>query len=106
MKFTTLFAFSSLATLAAATPLQARGSCNTGPIQCCNSVTEAKDPVASVITALLGLDIQDLNVLVGLKCSPITVIGGGNGGCNAKPVCCEDNSHGGLISVGCIPVSL
>ncbi|KAK1231450.1 hypothetical protein PQX77_005430 [Marasmius sp. AFHP31] len=107
MKFNKLFAVSSLATLAVATPLQSRaGSCNTGPIQCCNSVTSAKDPVASLLIGLLGIVLQDVNVLVGLTCSPITVIGGGNGGCNANPVCCENNSHGGLISIGCIPISL
>ncbi|KAK1228115.1 hypothetical protein PQX77_008850 [Marasmius sp. AFHP31] len=118
MQFTTLFAISALATLAAATPLQARGydhgeggkgdgpKCNTGPMQCCNSVTTAKDPAASFLTALLGVVVQDLNVPVGLGCSPITVIGGSNGGCHAAPVCCEDNSTGGLISIGCIPISL
>ncbi|KAL0563066.1 hypothetical protein V5O48_019011, partial [Marasmius crinis-equi] len=79
MKFSNLFAVSTLATLAVATPLQARqGDCNTGPIQCCNSVTKASDPVTSVLLGLLGIVLQDVNVLVGLTCSPITVIGGGN----------------------------
>ncbi|KAK1229948.1 hypothetical protein PQX77_006977 [Marasmius sp. AFHP31] len=101
-----LFTLATLATLAVATPTTGGGSCNTGPIQCCNNVTNAKDPAAAGILALLGIILQDVNVVVGLSCSPITVIGGGNGGCNASPVCCSDNSHGGLISIGCVPVSL
>ncbi|KAK1234477.1 hypothetical protein PQX77_002331 [Marasmius sp. AFHP31] len=118
MLFNKFFALSTLTTLAVATPLVSRtgggggggggssGSCNTGELQCCNSVTTAKDPAAALLIGLLGIVLQDVNVGVGLTCSPITVVGGGNGGCNAKPVCCQDNSHGGLISVGCIPISL
>ncbi|KAK1216819.1 sc3 hydrophobin [Marasmius sp. AFHP31] len=111
MKFNQLFTVSALATLAVATPTGGSGggsggNCNTGPIQCCNSVTKASDGAAAGILGLLGIVLQDLNVLVGLQCSPITVIGGGNGGCSANPVCCENNSHGGLISIGCIPISL
>ncbi|KAK1215708.1 hypothetical protein PQX77_021670 [Marasmius sp. AFHP31] len=117
MLFNKFFALSTLTTLAVATPLVARtgggggegstgGQCNTGTLQCCNSVTTAKDPVASLLIGLLGIVLQDVNVGVGLTCSPITVIGGGNGGCSANPVCCQDNSHGGLISIGCLPISL
>ncbi|KAK1217390.1 hypothetical protein PQX77_019929 [Marasmius sp. AFHP31] len=107
MKFSQLFTVSALATLAVATPTGGSGgSCNTGPIQCCNTVTNSKDPVAAGILGLLGIVIQDVTVALGLGCSPITVIGGGNGGCSANPVCCENNSHGTLISIGCIPIQL
>ncbi|KAJ8090098.1 hypothetical protein PM082_018678 [Marasmius tenuissimus] len=106
--FNKLFTLAALTTLAVATPtnLSARADCTTGPIQCCNTVTTAKDPVVTPILAAIGVVLQDLNVGVGLTCSPVTVIGGGNGGCNASPVCCTDNSHGTLISIGCVPVSL
>ncbi|KAL0579907.1 hypothetical protein V5O48_002078 [Marasmius crinis-equi] len=82
------------------------GSCNTGPVQCCQSTGHATDGPIAAILGLLGIVVQDLNVLIGLTCSPVTVIGGANGGCSAKPVCCSDNSHGGLISIGCVPISL
>ncbi|KAK1230281.1 sc3 hydrophobin, partial [Marasmius sp. AFHP31] len=88
MKFTQIFTVSALVTLAVATPTGGSGgsgSCNTGPIQCCNTVTEASDPAVGKVLGLLGIVLQDLNVLVGLTCSPVTVIGGGNGGCSAKP---------------------
>lgn len=55
----------------------APGDCTTGPIQCCNSVDKAGSDAVSKILALLGVVVQDLNVLVGITCSPITVIGAG-----------------------------
>ncbi|KAF8905915.1 fungal hydrophobin-domain-containing protein [Mucidula mucida] len=121
------YVFFTMTLLAAATPLDARGgqptvtvtvtapgttstipagSCNTGPIQCCNSVQSASSDPVSLLLGLLGIVLSSLNVDVGLTCSPITVIGAGGSSCSAHPVCCQDNSHGGLISIGCIPISL
>ncbi|KAJ3554972.1 hypothetical protein NM688_g2826 [Phlebia brevispora] len=81
--------------------------CNTGPIQCCDQVESASSAAGSLLLELLGIVLSDLNVLLGLGCSPITVIGVGAGGaCSASPVCCENNSVGGLISIGCIPITL
>ncbi|KAI0355201.1 fungal hydrophobin [Trametes cingulata] len=98
-------AISALPLLAAATPLEARQSCDTAPIQCCASTTTAGSPAASKILGLLGVVVQDLDVLVGLGCSPISVVGVGAGNsCSGETVCCADNSHG-LISIGCVPVS-
>ncbi|KAK7681935.1 hypothetical protein QCA50_014897 [Cerrena zonata] len=101
----------ALPLLAAATPLDARGGepasqCNTGPVQCCNSVQKANSPAAAGILALLGVVLQDLTVPIGITCSPISVIGLGGNSCSANPVCCENNSFGGLISIGCVPVDL
>ncbi|KIP07519.1 hydrophobin-like protein, partial [Phlebiopsis gigantea 11061_1 CR5-6] len=81
-------------------------SCSTGPVQCCNTVTTASNPQASSLLGLLGIVVGDLTTVVGITCSPITVIGVGSSGCSAQAVCCQDNSHGGLISIGCVPVSL
>ncbi|KAL5480796.1 SC3_5 [Sanghuangporus weigelae] len=89
-----------------ATATQPASQCNTGPIQCCNSVQSASSPASSALLGLLGIVLQNVNVLVGLTCSPISVIGVGGSGCNAHPVCCEDNSFNGLISIGCVPVNL
>ncbi|RPD69549.1 fungal hydrophobin [Lentinus tigrinus ALCF2SS1-7] len=94
--------------LAVATPVPGgSGSCSTGPIQCCKSVEKASDPATSVLLGLVGVVVQGVDVLVGLTCSPITVIGVGSGGsCEASTVCCENNNVGGLVSIGCVPVSL
>ena len=72
--FARLAAVSTLAFAAIA----AAGSCNTGPIQCCLEVTEAKNPVAALILGLLGI-VLGPDVVVGLTCAPISVIGVGSG---------------------------
>ncbi|RDX54522.1 fungal hydrophobin [Lentinus brumalis] len=111
MIFSRAVAFSVLALplLATATPveLEKRQSCSTGAIQCCQQTQSANSLGVGIILGLLGIILQDLNVLVGLDCSPITVIGVGTGNtCNAQTVCCDNNNVGGLISIGCVPVTL
>ncbi|KAI0806665.1 hydrophobin 1 [Fomes fomentarius] len=100
-------AVSAMPLLAAANVTGAGDKCSTGPIQCCNSTEKAGSPTGAALLGLLGIVVQDANVLLGVNCSPITVIGVGQGGsCSAEAVCCEDNSHGGLVSIGCVPVTL
>ncbi|CAA7271141.1 unnamed protein product [Cyclocybe aegerita] len=91
------------------TPIPA-SQCNTGPVQCCNSVQAANSggllsPV-TLILGLLGLVVQPVNAIVGLTCNPISVIGIGGNSCTAQPVCCQNNSFNGLIAIGCTPVNL
>jgi hypothetical protein len=73
--FSKLAIVSSLAILAAATPTPnvPASQCNTGPIQCCNSVQKASDPSVSKVLGLLGIVVQDVTALVGVTCSPISV---------------------------------
>ncbi|KAK7676145.1 hypothetical protein QCA50_014916 [Cerrena zonata] len=102
----------ALSFLAVATPVPATSGgepaseCNTGPIQCCQSTEAADSTSGAALLGLLGIVLQDVNVLLGVTCSPISVIGVGSSGCSASPVCCTDNSHGGLVSIGCVPVTL
>ena len=52
-----------------------------GPIQCCNSVQSASSGgLVSVLLGLLGVVLGDVNVPIGVTCSPITVIGSGSAG--------------------------
>ncbi|KAJ3914102.1 fungal hydrophobin [Lentinula edodes] len=88
------------------TTTEPASSCFTGSLQCCDSTETAGSSAGSLLLGLLGIVVEDLSVLLGLGCSPITVIGLGNSGCSAQAVCCEDNAVGGLISIGCIPVVL
>ncbi|KAJ3476688.1 hypothetical protein NLI96_g10989 [Meripilus lineatus] len=92
---------------ATATPVPQTNSCNTGPVQCCNSLQSTKDNAPlNLLLGLLGVVLGPVEALVGLTCSPISVIGVGSSGCNTSPVCCTNNNVGGLISVGCIPIIL
>ncbi|TFK26943.1 fungal hydrophobin [Coprinopsis marcescibilis] len=106
MQFQALVAL-TLATLAIAGPLEARqGQCNTGPVQCCNSVQRADSDAASKLLALLGVVVQDVSVPVGITCSPLSVIGLPGNSCSSQPVCCEDNSFNGVIAIGCTPINV
>ncbi|THU84056.1 fungal hydrophobin, partial [Dendrothele bispora CBS 962.96] len=80
--------------------------CNTAPVQCCDTVGSASDPAISKELGILGITVQDVTALVGLTCSPISVIGVGGDSCSANPVCCENNSFNGLVALGCVPVDL
>ncbi|KAL5533863.1 SC3_1 [Sanghuangporus baumii] len=98
---------SSLAILAVATPTpQSVSQCNTGELQCCNSVQSSSSDAISALLGLLGVVLQGVDVPVGVTCSPITVVGAGSGGCSAAPVCCENNKFNGLISLGCTPINI
>ncbi|KAL5487565.1 hypothetical protein ACEPAI_5673 [Sanghuangporus weigelae] len=99
-------ATSTVTVTATSTATQPASQCNTGDLQCCNSVQSAGSSDAAGLLGLLGIVLDGLDIPVGLTCNPISVIGTGTSGCSAHPVCCEDNSHGNLISLGCIPVNL
>ncbi|KIJ48525.1 hypothetical protein M422DRAFT_81792, partial [Sphaerobolus stellatus SS14] len=76
--------------------------CNTGDAQCCNSTSSASNPSTAALLGLLGIVVQGVDVLVGLGCTPITVIGAGQGAnCAQQPVCCTNNNFNGLVNVGC-----
>ncbi|GJE99902.1 fungal hydrophobin [Phanerochaete sordida] len=99
----------AFAFLAAATPspVAVRADCSAGDIQCCDSVTQANSAAATAALGLVGVAVQDVTGLVGLTCSPISVIGVGSGSaCSSNVVCCENNSFGSLISIGCVPITL
>ncbi|KAL4247817.1 Hydrophobin [Abortiporus biennis] len=68
--------------------------CNTGTQQCCD---QSNNAAVTEIASLLGIVLGDLKGLVGLGCTPII----GNSGCSAEVACCQDNSYGDIISLGC-----
>ncbi|TFK43805.1 fungal hydrophobin-domain-containing protein, partial [Crucibulum laeve] len=81
----------AIATLAVATPTP-RDVCSTGTVQCCNSVQAASSTGVAALLGLLGIVVQDVTALVGVNCTPISVIGIGGNSCTAQTVCCKDNS--------------
>ncbi|KAF8172318.1 hypothetical protein K438DRAFT_1851515 [Mycena galopus ATCC 62051] len=96
---------SALITLAAAMPWTTPPVTPPTSNQCCASTVPSSSTAASAVAALLGLDLTGLDVLVGLSCSPITVIGNN---CGSTTVTCDtpDAGWGGLIAINCIPVTL
>ncbi|KAF8891291.1 fungal hydrophobin-domain-containing protein [Infundibulicybe gibba] len=97
--------------------------CNTGPVQCCNSVQKADSPqvtsalaglgllggllgpLGGVLGLLSGLGI-DANTLAGLTCSPLNIVGISNTGCASQPVCCSNNNFNGVVALGCTPINI
>ena len=77
-----------------------------------------------LLLGLLGIVVNGVDVLLGINCSPLSVIGIGSGNaCSSNAVCCENNNvvstntalhdgsnsaflQGGLLSIGCIPIIL
>ena len=82
----------------------ADGTCNTGPVQCCNSVQLATPQALGLLSGLLGVVLPNVTGLIGLSCSPIPA--GGGGSCNAQPVCCTNNTFSGVVALGCTPVNI
>ncbi|KAF5348533.1 hypothetical protein D9756_009540 [Leucocoprinus leucothites] len=108
MHFSTAFVLALPAVaLATAIPRGGEGSCNTGPVQCCNQVQDASSLGSNLLGGLLGLGLGPITGLVGLNCNPISaIVGIGGNSCSQQPVCCSNNSFGGLVSLGCTPVNL
>ncbi|KAJ7732945.1 hydrophobin [Mycena maculata] len=98
---------SVLITLAAAIPNYGTPPPVTPPTsnQCCASVVPASNNAASLVAAVLGLDLSGLLVDVGLSCSPITVLGNN---CGGTTVTCDapEEEWGSLIAINCIPITL
>ncbi|KAJ3493630.1 hypothetical protein NLJ89_g10971 [Agrocybe chaxingu] len=105
-----LFTAATMAVFVAAAPAPQGGinnSCNTGPVQCCNSLYESESEQGNILKALIGIATGPIGAFVGAQCSPISAIGLGSGAsCNSQPVCCSDNKFNGLVAVGCSPVNL
>ncbi|CDO70113.1 hypothetical protein BN946_scf184806.g40 [Trametes cinnabarina] len=102
---TTYVTVASVALLAVATPHEKRWNTPTTTPATTKTIT-ASDPLSTLLLGLLGIVIDGLDVVLGIQCSPISVIGVAGGDCDANVVCCQDNNVGGLISIGCIPVIL
>ncbi|KDR72951.1 hypothetical protein GALMADRAFT_73306, partial [Galerina marginata CBS 339.88] len=80
--------------------------CNTGSLQCCNSVQQATSSSISGLLGLLGIVAGTVTGLVGVTCSPVTVIGAGGSSCSAQPVCCTNNTFNGIVALGCSPINI
>ncbi|KLO14556.1 fungal hydrophobin [Schizopora paradoxa] len=109
MMFSKVAALALVPLLAVATPTPQTSQCNVGSEQCCSSTqtaSEASTGLLGGLLSLLGIVVGDITGLVGVTCSPITVIGVSGTSCSAQPVCCTNNSFNGLIALGCTPINI
>ncbi|KAG6334436.1 hypothetical protein ID866_4650 [Astraeus odoratus] len=110
---TLLFPVFALSALSAAAPesIVARtssSSCSNGTLQCCNQTFTADQTGVAAIEGLLGVVVDAVvGPLLGIGCSPITIIGVGSGStCTQQTVCCQNTEFNGLVNVGCTAISL
>ncbi|GLB42728.1 putative hydrophobins [Lyophyllum shimeji] len=87
------------------TPLPA-SQCGTGNLQCCNALERSDGSVVGVLLGLLGVVLQGVEVLIGITCSPIDILGLGQNSCHEQPVCCQNNDFHGIIAIGCVPINI
>ncbi|KAI6012078.1 fungal hydrophobin-domain-containing protein [Pisolithus microcarpus] len=110
--FSRILAVASLAALAIAGPLNARGGtpsqqCNTGTLQCCQQVQQTSDLQQFLSSFGLVDALAGASALVGANCNPVSVLGTGNGAqCNTQPVCCTSNQMLGAVNMGCMPLNV
>ncbi|KAK0447421.1 fungal hydrophobin [Desarmillaria tabescens] len=128
---TLFYVFTTLTLLAAATPLgsnpttttqtvtttvtasgatttvtELASSCDSANLQCCNSVQSGNSNAVGMLLGLLGVVLSDVTALVGISCTPITIVGVGSTGCNQQTVCCQNNTFNGIIAIGCVPINI
>ena len=121
---TIVFLFVAFPLIASATPsgvIESRqiNQCNTGAIQCCQTFLQVlsiyclvadfthfvlfvqyDSPGANLLAGLLGIILGPIDNLIGLDCSPISVVGVGSGSvCNSNPACCTNNN---IVRTGAI----
>ncbi|KAH7923307.1 hypothetical protein BV22DRAFT_1036475 [Leucogyrophana mollusca] len=61
------------------TVVHGQTQCNTGTLLCCKNVYSSYNPPLTTLLELLGIPATPANLDVGLTCSPVTLIGVGNG---------------------------
>ncbi|KAI0344563.1 fungal hydrophobin [Trametopsis cervina] len=79
----------------------------TASLQCCEDAVAGNSILGRALLGLLGLAVTEVDILLGLNCSPLPALSVGSGDtCSATPVCCENNSVDVPISIGCVVITL
>ncbi|PFH47912.1 hypothetical protein AMATHDRAFT_150975 [Amanita thiersii Skay4041] len=80
--------------------------CNSGSVQCCNSIEQASTEILTLVLSTTGMTSDQISGQVGVTCSPVTDMGESGNSCSAQTVCCENNNFNGLIALGCTPINI
>ncbi|KDQ62779.1 hypothetical protein JAAARDRAFT_203827 [Jaapia argillacea MUCL 33604] len=92
-----------------ATITPALAQCDTGSLNCCNSVQDYNSPTVGNLLGPLQIILQGLEGQAGVDCTPVTVMGGEVGSnCDSHSLCCTGGvkQSGNLVAVGCTPFSI
>ncbi|KAI0090958.1 hypothetical protein BDY19DRAFT_991560 [Irpex rosettiformis] len=97
--------FLALPLLTAATAIVGRGSCDTGPVHCCETAHKVDSEAGKALLREHNLENHPSAHFGSVAQNCDTGLGILDGStCSGAPVCCE--SFLGLISIGCIVVHL
>ncbi|KLO11980.1 hypothetical protein SCHPADRAFT_891176 [Schizopora paradoxa] len=77
--------------------------CKTGPTQCCQSVVAANSTTATKVLNALQISLNETDFDVGLSCVSENSLKHKDSDCNTSLVCCEDDTHEGVIDLKCTP---
>ncbi|KAK0218799.1 hydrophobin 2 [Armillaria fumosa] len=103
---TTTQTVTTTVTTSVATTTVTASSCSEGNMQCCNSLQSGNSGVVGTLLGLLGVVLSDVTALVGITCTPITIVGLGGTSCSQQTVCCQNNTFNGIIAIGCVPITI
>ncbi|KAK0187180.1 hydrophobin-315 [Armillaria mellea] len=85
-------------------------SCESGPVQCCNSMETAKTLSSGTLGELgiLAALVQAFTGPIGVTCSPLSVLALLPNGaqCTEQTVCCDNNNFNGVVALGCTPINV
>ncbi|KAF8637374.1 hypothetical protein AX17_002873 [Amanita inopinata Kibby_2008] len=80
-------------------------ACDTGNLQCCQSLQSTNNPAVQTLAGLLGVILPNVAGMAGLNCDPISVLGAGGNSCSAQPACCTGDQMNGALVLGCNPLN-
>ncbi|KAI0930636.1 hypothetical protein AcW1_003605 [Taiwanofungus camphoratus] len=86
-------------------PQSSSSQCDSGTIQCCDTVAPAYSASVAPVLKALKINVDDENKQVALGCGGSAVGVGAGSSCTSAPICCENN-YFGLIGIGCISITL
>lgn len=77
--------------------------CNTGGVQCCNTIESSESESVSSVLAQQGFILQGQNIPIGLNCDSFATDSVGSN-CATQPVCCDKTLVGGF-GINCNPIN-
>ncbi|EMD35900.1 hypothetical protein CERSUDRAFT_96125 [Gelatoporia subvermispora B] len=92
--------------LVVALPQSSGSECQPAQVQCCDTMAPGDSDHMRAVGKALKMNVDE-SKWYGTGCSQSGLLGlGGGTSCTTSPMCCEGNDFGGLIGLGCLPISI